>query len=452
MTPGGRASVTRLRRLVRRAGGVLSVLAGGVLSGLTASARADATLPVFSPDEIRLILQHSPPPPPPPDPTNAVADDPRAAKLGQFLFFDPRLSSNGKVSCATCHDPALGFADGKPQSEGVGGVGVRHTPSVWNAAHNRWQFWDGRADTLWSQALKPLESELEMGFSRLEVVHLLRRDADLRGAYERIFGALGDFDDPSRFPAAARPSPYGRPDARAQAWARMSAEDQDAVNRVFANAGKAIAAYERKLVSRGAPFDRFAAALRVGDSAGLAALSPSAQRGLKLFIGRAKCRLCHSGPNFSDGEFHNTGVPPRGGGMPRDPGRYEGAVKVLADPFNAAGSYSDERLSEAGRMLQFLANRPENWGLFKTPGLRNVARTAPYMHQGQFATLEEVVTFYSTREGAVPMGHHRQETILTPLGLTEQERADLVAFLTSLNEESPPEEALVRRPASPAAD
>src|SRR5262249_10473588 len=151
------------------------------------------------------IDQHSPLGAPPVDPSNSVADDEGAARLGQRLFFDRRLSS-GEVSCSTCHDPGHGFSDRKPVSEGVG-QGRRHTPSLWNVAYNRWYFWDGRRDSLWSQALTPMESESEMGGTRLQVAHLVAADPELRGAYESVFGPLPDVSDLARFPAAGRPVP-----------------------------------------------------------------------------------------------------------------------------------------------------------------------------------------------------------------------------------------------------
>lgn len=418
-----------------------------------AGAEGPATQPAvqFTEAELRLIFQHSPLPPPPPDPTNAHADNPAAARLGQALFFEQRFSSNGQHACATCHDPARAFTDGEPLADGVGGRTQRHTPTVLNAAYHRWQFWDGRADSLWSQALQPIENDLEMNFTRSGVAHVIHDDAGLRSAYEAVFGPLPPLGDEARFPRSAKPDAAAADDPRRLAWQAMSESDRDEVNRVAANVGKAIAAYERRLVSRSSPFDRFVAALRAGDANAHSLVSESAQRGLKLFIGTGKCRVCHSGPNFTDGEFHNTGVPPLAGGMPSDAGRYDGARKVVADPFNSAGRYSDAPDSDAAQLLRFLSNPSENWGLFKTPSLRNAAATPPYMHQGQFATLAEVVRFYSTRENAVSMGHHRQETILTPLNLSPEEQADLVAFLETLTGLDL-DESLLRPPAAAATD
>ncbi len=389
-----------------------------------------APIESFTAQEIRRILSHSPLPPAQ-DPTNRQLNDPAAAELGHRLFFDVRLSANGQISCATCHDPARSFADGKPFSEGLQ-TGSRHTPSLWNVAHNRWFFWDGRADSLWAQALHPIESPMEMGSSRLAAARLIHDDDAYRELYVRAFGNLPPLTDRSRFPEQGKPKSAADPNADDASWNEMSPDDQFAANRVFANIGKAIAAYESKLLSRRSPFDVFVEGLSTEDHSKLAALSPAAQRGLKLFIGSANCRSCHMGPNFTDGEFHDTRVPPREGRSPDDPGRFAGVAEVKNDPFNAAGVFSDQR---TGSIVEFLVNNAENWGRFKTPTLRNVAKTAPYMHQGQFESLAEVVHFYSTLEGALPAGHHA-ETIIQPLFLTHQEEADLVAFLESLTDEA----------------
>ncbi|HVS08613.1 MAG TPA: cytochrome c peroxidase [Planctomycetota bacterium] len=388
----------------------------------------------FDERELARILTLSPLGHPPPDPTNAWADDPRAAQLGQRLFFDTRLSRNGQIACATCHDPSRSFADGKPLSEGLG-TAARHAPSLWNVAWQRWLFWDGRADSLWAQALGPIEDDVEMGSSRLAVAHVVHRDPALRAEYEALFGPLPALGDAARFPPDAKPVPDSPDDPRDRAWRAMRPEDREAVERLCANLGKSLAAYERRLVSRRSPFDVFVEGLRTGDGAKLAALSPQARRGLGLFIGKGSCRLCHGGPNLSDGEFHSIGLPPRGGGTPTDSGRHGGAERVLEDPFNGAGRYSDSPVGEAREKLETLARGPRFWGEFRTPSLRNVARTAPYMHQGQLASLRDVLRYYSSLEGSLPPDHHR-ETILRPRNFSEQEMVDLEAFLEALTDES----------------
>ena len=227
----------------------------------------------------------------------------------------------------------------------------------------------------------------------------------------------------------------------------MSEDDRHAVTRVLVHATKAIAAYERQLVSRESAFDRFARGLASGDPQQRSALSPSAQRGLKLFVTSADCRQCHSDANFTDDEFHDLGLAPRGGGLRSDPGRYAGLERLLADPLRASGEFSDAREGAKARELEFLPRTQESWGQFKTPSLRNVALTAPYSHDGTFATLEDVVRFYSTLEGSAPAGHHG-ERVLQPLDLSEEAIADLVAFLESLTDEGI-DKALLTAPPSP---
>jgi cytochrome c peroxidase len=297
--------------------------------------------------------------------------------------------------------------------------------------YGRWFFWDGRADSLWSQALKPLENPREQGFSRLQVAHLLESDLRLRPLYEQVFGRLEDLRDPGRFPQKGRPVPENPGSPLEKAWTGMAEADRLTVDRIFSNVGKALEAYERRLVSRRSPFDVFVEGLRTGDRAKMASLSPSARLGLKIFVGKGNCRLCHSGPTFTDGEFHNLGIPPLRGGP--TPLRYGAIAEIQRDPFNGKTQFSDDR--EAGaRKLDYLVNLPDTWGQVKTPGLRNVAKSGPYMHQGQFKTLEEVVQFYSVLKGMLQAGHH-ERTILLPLFLEEAESAGLVAFLESLTDE-----------------
>jgi cytochrome c peroxidase len=200
------------------------------------------------------------------------------------------------------------------------------------------------------------------------------------------------------------------------------------------------------VVSANSPFDTFVAGLRTGDEERLRALSASARRGLALFLGRGQCRTCHVGPNFTDGEFHDIGVPD-GPGLQPDPGRAEGVATLLGDEFQAGGLFSDDNRSEAARTTSFLDPHAATRGQVKTPTLRHVAATAPYMHQGQLATLRDVVRYYSTLEGRRPPGPN-DEKILAPLNLAESEIDDLVAFLESLTGEPLPAE-LLHPPASP---
>jgi cytochrome c peroxidase len=399
----------------------------------------------FTSDELRELEEFEPLGPPPPDPTNRYADSERAAHFGQFLFYDTRLSGNGEVSCATCHQPDHGFADPARLSTGIGQT-TRHAPTLLNVSYNRWYFWDGRADSTWAQTHTPLEDPDEQGISRVEIARVLYDNSDLRDAYEQIFGALPDLSDESRFPDEGRPVPGNPEHQEHRAWRSMSEQDREAIDQVMANVGKAIGAFERQLISRDAPFDRLIRGLQEGNLAQIDQLDASAKRGLQLFIGKANCNECHTGPFLSDLEFHNLGLPPRGWLPSRDLGRYEGVPIVKEDRFNAAGPFSNAPDSTAADEIEFLVRKSENRGQFKTPTLRNVERTPPYMHGGHFETLEEVVEFYAELDGRATVGH-REESLET-FELTESEKDDLVAFLESLTGEPVPA-ALESQPVSP---
>lgn len=372
---------------------------------------------------------------PPSDPTNRWADDPRAVALGQQFYFDTRFSGplgpdndgvssgslgrpgqRGMVSCASCHDPANGGSDhrSKASTSLAAGWTGRNAPSVLNAAYSPvWQFWDGRKDSLWSHALGPPESPVEHNGTRLQFAHLIHDR--YRQEYEPIFGPLPELSDLGRFPAAGKP---GDP-----AFDRMAPADQTAVNRVYANFGKAIAAYERKLVSRDSAFDRYLA----GNGS---SLNAAAVRGAKLFVGRASCNECHRGPTFTDYQFHNIGAPQEGPHVGEtDIGRADGIAKVLGDAFNRAGQFSDHA---EDAHLRGLAVSPSDVGAFKTPGLRSVSRTAPYMHDGCYATLWDVLQHYRFG-GATGKFSGTKSPAIQPLNLSDGDAADLIAFLESLD-------------------
>ena len=380
----------------------------------------------FSAEELKEILSLSPIPKAPENPTNQYADSPAAAELGQQLFFETRLSKNGEVSCATCHQPEQDWTDGRSLSKGLVEVS-RNAPTLFNLAHSRWQFWDGRKDTLWSQSLGPIENEKEMGGSRTQAYLLIAESPELAQAYRKVFGDIPKLSttDP---PRSAQPLPNTPDHPMNQAWEQLSSRDQDLINRVFTNLGKAIEAYERKLVSENSRFDQFVAALNSAPGTAEEILSASEVRGLQLFVGKGQCTFCHSGPLFTDLEFHNIGLD-RGDGE-LDTGRFAGVEQVKTDPFNGLGPYSDDTSLEANKSLFYLAQKPNNLGEFKTPTLRNISNTAPYMHDGRFATLAEVVEFYSLLHQQPALGH-REET-LQPLKLSETDLQDLVAFLGTL--------------------
>ncbi len=362
----------------------------------------------------------------PPDPSNQYADNQQAADLGQKLFFDTRFSANGEVSCATCHQPELMFTDGLSLAQGVG-ITTRKTMTIIGTAYSPWQFWDGRKDSQWAQALAPLESSVEHGVTRMQVARLIEQH--YRDEYEAIFGSqfgpLPDFSDSQRFPPAA--GPVDDSDAR-QSWETMPPADRDAVTQVFVNMGKAIAAYERMIMPAPSRFDRYVEALLADDPQAMsAALTKDEIAGLRLFIGQAQCIQCHNGPLFTNNDFHNTGVP-TGQGLAVDDGRASGVQMVLQDEFNCLSQWSDAREQDCAELRFVTASGEQLQGAFKPLTLRNITATAPYMHAGQFKTLEEVLDHYN-RAPASPIGH----TELEPLGLTGTEISQIIAFLQALD-------------------
>lgn len=432
-------------------------------------ARLPAELSTLTDEEIARIAKMSPRAPLAADPTNRVADDVRAAHLGHALFFDTRLSPAG-ISCATCHDPAHAFTDQRALARGVA-VARRNAPSVIDAARRRWLGWDGKFDSLWSQALSPLENPVEMGGDRTTLVRIVRDDPSLCASYESIFGAMpatlgrsldavgsprdqsrdqshdqlhDQLHDPLREPARPLPragSALEQEKAHERRWNELDTPTRDAINLVAVNILKCFGAYQRLLISEAAPIDSFVAALKGSTidasatdarAANLDALNPSARRGLALFVSRAGCTQCHRGANFTDDEFHNIGLVGANGRVPDDRARLDAIEFVKSNPFNAAGVFSDAPDAAMGEMVRALRRSPELFGQFRTPSLRGVAQTPPYMHDGRFATLADVVHFYDTLQGSAPLGHHG-ESVLVQLQLSETERADLIAFLSSLS-------------------
>jgi cytochrome c peroxidase len=377
----------------------------------------------WSADEISLLrsLTLSTLPPLPPDPSNALADNPQAAEFGRRLFFDTRLSTTGNVSCATCHQPQRHFTDGRSKGQAIA-TSNRNTLSIVGSAYSPWLYWDGRKDSLWSQALGPLEDPAEHGGNRLHYVRFIA--SEYRTAYENLFGPLPDLSDSQRFPAAATPAHNADWQT---AWQAMSPNDRHLVNQSFANIGKAIAAYERRLLPTTSRFDIYVEAmLGGGETRQQQIFSEAEVHGLRLFIGKARCIECHNGPLFTNNEFHNTGVTTSPGELP-DRGRSEGLHKVIADPFNCTGPYSDQP-AESCLELRFVRTGKELVGAMRTPTLRNIADTAPFMHKGQMKNLSEVLEHYNQAPAAI-IGHNEAE----PLGLSRQELTELEAFLQTLS-------------------
>jgi cytochrome c peroxidase len=276
------------------------------------------------------------------------------AELGRLLYFDKRLSADNTVACASCHAPEKGFTDQLPVSLGIRGQkGGMSAPTVINRGYGMLQFWDGRANSLEAQAVGPIANPIEMGHTHEGVVRDLQKIAGYREHFKKAFGT-----------------------------------DEINIDRV----AKAIATFERTVVSGNSPYDKY----RAGNKK---ALSASQIRGLDVYFNKAKCDACHEGPNFTANSFHNLGV---------------GSQKATPD---------------VGRFA--VTKDPADWGAFKTPTLREIANTAPYMHDGSLATLEEVVDYYD--KGGVK--NKNLDERLKPLNLTAQDKKDLVEFMKSLSGE-----------------
>ena len=276
-------------------------------------------------------------------------------ELGKLLFFDKRLSQDNTVACANCHLSQFGFTDGQPVATGIRGQkGGRSAPASFNRVFSSVQFWDGRAPTLEAQSIGPFTNPIEHGFANYEV--MITKMKKIQG-YKTMF--LQTFGE----------------------------------DITIENVGKAIASFQRTILSGNSPADRF----DLGGEQG--AISGAAQRGLTLFRDKARCTKCHSGFNFTDEKFHNLGI-----------------------------GWDDNKV-DLGRYL--VTKNAEDIGAFKTPTLREISRTAPYMHDGRFKTLDDVVNFYN--QGGVKNPH--QDPLILPLELTKEEKQDLVQFLKTLTGE-----------------
>lgn len=279
------------------------------------------------------------------------------AELGKLLFFDPILSGDRTISCASCHKPDYAFADTSAVSLGVSDRrGTRNTPSAMNLVLQRSFFWDGRAKTLEEQALGPIENPVEMNLPVDEALRRLQKSKNYSHYFRNIFNS-----EPNR-----------------------------------KNLAEAIAAFERTLETSDSPFDNW----KFSDNRG--AVSESVKQGFILFNGKGKCIKCHFGADFTANEFRNIGL------------------------------FNGKELNDSGRAT--ILGKMEELGKFKTPGLRNVAITAPYMHNGMFKTLREVIDFYNEPSRIVPDAINRDSLLAAPLGLTLQEKSDLEAFLISLTD------------------
>jgi cytochrome c peroxidase len=356
----------------------------------------------------------------PADRSNRYADDTRAAALGHKLFFETRLSGTGTVACATCHVAATDFQDGKALAQGVGTTNRRTMP-IAGTAHSPWQFWDGRAGSQWEQALGPLESTVEHGGTRSQYAHVIAER--YREEYENVFGALPDLSAVPRNAAPVADTAWHN------AWKGMPVVRREEVTRVYANIGKAIAAYERRIGFAASRFDRYVEAEIAGRThTPESAFTRDEEAGLRLFIGKGSCVNCHNGALFTDNHFHNTGVPASNLSLPVDSGRAVGVRQAIEAEFACTSRYSDAKPEDCQELRFATTEGEELVRAYKTPTLRNVAERAPYMHAGQIASLGEVIAHYDMAPKA-PLGH----TELKRLKLSRDERRQIEAFLRTLN-------------------
>ena len=330
-------------------------IAAGVALAIAGALAAPAVLsdqpPAFSQDERAAILANGPWPPPfPPDPSNRVSGDAEAIALGRRLFFDTRLSAGGTRFCATCHQPARSFGDGRDRSAGLARVD-RNAITLANLRLNRWFGWDGGADSLWAQSLRPILDPKELGLTPELLRARLAADPRLAADYLRLFG---------------------------------SALATDAPELALVNTAKALAAFQETIRTGRTTFDQFRDALARDDRAAMARYPAAAQRGLRIFVGKGRCSTCHTGPNFTHGEFEDVGVPYFAEPGRVDQGRHGGIALLQASPFTQLGTYNDDASRAAALPVRHVEPQHRNWGEFRVPSLRNVARTAPYMHNGRW--------------------------------------------------------------------
>ncbi|MEM7277710.1 MAG: cytochrome c peroxidase [Pseudomonadota bacterium] len=358
---------------------------------------------------------------PPASPSNKVADNALAAKLGAELFNDARLSGTGEISCASCHQVDRSFTDGKALGQGLGRA-LRNTPSLLGVSHQRWFYWDGRRDSLWAQALVPFEAPDEMGSSRVAIVRKLVRDPNYVTQYQALFGKVPSNIRVDSLPPHA--GPIGSSESK-EAWFRLPRSVQRSINTVFSNLGKSIAAYERTLAAPITRFDKHALAKR-GQSSGLSAKELA---GLALFFNDEKthCLRCHNGRMFTNNDFHNIGTG-RFTGKQLDFGRIYGLQSAIRDEFNCLGPFSDAPSRQCTE-LNFLSKSTHVplEGAFKVPSLRNLTQTAPFMHDGRYASLREVLEHYRNP----PLDGPKHE--LRPLNISDEEAEQLLAFLQTLS-------------------
>lgn len=382
--------------------------------------KGDTGEPVVGTLDLGRVQSLSPVPDLPASPTNRVADDAAAALLGQRLFFDTGLSPSGDQSCASCHDPARMLSSASAE---LTGPLPRLAPPLVGAAWQDWAGWAGACDSAWCAAATALEAPGQLDGDRLSLARHIAEDTTLKSDYEAIFGELPALDG---LPDRARPS-----GEQAEAWEALPAETQAALTEVLANVGKSWEAWMRQLAPGESTLDRYIDALSQGDTTGGGHLSDSAVRGLIAFTADHSCWTCHSGAMMADG-FANLGL--SAGAGTSEPDRVEGLATALASEFSGAGSWSDD--PEAGAAKLTAAEEEDAVaGAVRVPGLRTTGATAPFMHDGRFATLDEVLRFYSELPDTAAVG--TRDPALTPYTLSNDDIADLRAFLEAAASPAP---------------
>ena len=363
-----------------------------------ATQAADPPKVVFTAEELQKILSHGPwPAPTAADPTNRASGKMDAIELGTRLFFDTRLSANGKMACGSCHVPERNWTDNL--TRGMGSVEVdRNTPTIANLRTQRWFGWDGGADSLWSQSLRPILDKRELAADAKHVAHLVRSDQQMACRYTKALGTP--------------PSPTN---------------DEE----VLVGVGKVLASFQETLVSGGTSFDKFRDGLAKGTDPDKLLYSEPAKRGLRIFIGKGACTTCHSGPNFTAGEFFNTGLSrfqPQG---KPDPGREGGIRQLKESRFNLLSDYNDDATGASREHLRKVVQEKTPTGEFKVPSLRNLLMTAPYGRDGRIDKLSDVIKHYAELDPVRLRARDGQPG--TPLKLTAGEQTDLLVFLESLS-------------------
>jgi len=331
------------------------------------------------------------PPAVPRDASNRVSGHRSAIAFGEVLFHSARLSSVGGLRCASCHEPWRSFTDARALGLGAA-QGGRNTMSLLNVGLQHEFGWDGANDSLWAQSIRPLLDPREMRMSPAQAAALLRDDPQLAALYQRAFGS----------------APSGDDDA------------------VLADIGKALAAYEETLVSERTPFDAFRDAIASGDRIAAARYPIDAQRGLRVFAGAGQCVACHGGANFSDGRFHRSRIASMLPDGEPDSGRRAGAQHLLASRFNLLGRFNDDARRTTAAATRDAAADIARSGEFRTPSLRDVAATGPFMHDGSVANLCDAIAPHASMQAS------------DPVELSLAQRRDVVAFLRSLSVEPQP--------------